>query len=139
MFKGQFKRAISKKHLVETFKNHNYILDMAYGLESIYFPGWSRGVIRHPYCRVFKLKKSKKRKIRIFEKTGFPGPDPDQVVPVHPGVTLRSQEVRRSQKRRKKFFRKNRISRIRIRISGSPPMPLRSGPKGLPVAKISDL
>ena len=32
-----------------------------------------KGSIRHPYCRVFKLKKSKKRKIRIFEKTGFPG------------------------------------------------------------------
>ena len=39
--------------------------------------GWSRGVHRHPYCRVFKLKKSKKRQVRIFEKTGFPGPDPD--------------------------------------------------------------
>ena len=32
----------------------------------------SRRVNRHPYCRVFKLKKSKKRKIRIFEKPDFP-------------------------------------------------------------------
>ena len=45
----------------------------------------SRGVIRHPYCRVFKLKKSKKRRIRIFEKTGFSGPDPDLVVREHLG------------------------------------------------------
>ena len=41
------------------------------------FLAGSRRVHRHPYCRVFKLKKSKKRKIQILEKTGFPGPDPD--------------------------------------------------------------
>ena len=34
------------------------------------------------------------------------------MVPEHPGVTLRSQEVRRSEKKRKKKFRKIRISRI---------------------------
>ena len=55
------------------------------------------------------------------------------------GVTLRSQEVRRSEKSEKKFPEKIRISRIRIRISGSTSMPLRSEPKGLPVAKISRL
>ena len=74
----------------------------------------SRRLHRHPYCRGSKLKKSKKRKIRIFEKPDFPDPGPDQVVPVHPGSTLRSQGVRRSQKKRKKNFRKNRISRIRM-------------------------
>ena len=37
----------------------------------------SRQFHRHPYCRGSKLKKAKKRKKRMFEKTGFPGPDPD--------------------------------------------------------------
>ena len=131
---------------------------MTYGLESIYFSkgfnillhtisGWTpdhnmmdmRGVIRHPYCRVFKLKKSKNRKIWIFEKPDFPVRIRIRWYGNIRGVTLRSQEVRRSEKKRKNNFRKIRISRIRIRISGSPSMPLRRGPKGLPVAKISDL
>ena len=48
-----------------TFKNDNYILeDMAYGLQGSIRR--SRGVIRHPYCRDFKLKKSKIQKIQIW-------------------------------------------------------------------------
>merc|ERR1711953_992970 len=52
--------------------------------------GWSRGVHRHPYCRVFKLKKSKKRKIRIFEKPDFP--DPDFRISVH-GVAMGAERA----------------------------------------------
>merc|ERR1711974_54987 len=74
---------------------------------------WSRGVIRHPYCRVFKLKKSKKRKIRIFKKPDFPVRIRIRWYGNIRGVTLSSQEVHRSEKSKKKF-RKIRISRIRI-------------------------
>ena len=90
----------------------------------------SRGVHRHPYCRVFKLKKSKKRKIRIFEKPDFPVRIRIRWYRNIRGVTLRSQEVRRSEKKRKKNFRKNRISRIRIRISVSLPRLLNGGAEG---------
>jgi len=93
--------------------------------------------IRHPFCRVFKLKKSKKRKIRIFEKPDFPVRIRIRWYRNIRGVTLRSQEVQRSEKKRKKIFRIIRI--YGIRISGSTSMALRWRPKGLPVAKISDL
>ena len=84
-----------------TFKNDNYILDMAYGLQGSIRR--SRGVIRHPYCRVFQLKKLKKRKIRIFAKPDFPVQIRIRWYGNIRGVTLRSQEVRRSEKSEKKF------------------------------------
>ena len=65
--------------------------------------GWSRGVIRHPYCRVFKLKKSKKRNIRVFEKPDFPVRIRIRWYRNIRGVTLRSQEVHRSKKSEKKI------------------------------------
>ena len=78
---------------------------MAYGLQGSIRR--SRGVIRHPYCRVFKLKKSKKRKIRIFEKPDFPVRIRIRWFRSIRGVTLRSQEVHRSEKMRKKNFPEN--------------------------------
>merc|ERR1712226_552537 len=65
--------------------------------------GWSRGVHRHPYCRVFKLKKPKKRKIRIFEKPDFPVRIRIRWFRSIRGVTLRSQGVHRSKKSEKKI------------------------------------
>merc|ERR1712087_379242 len=50
----------------------------------------SMGVHRHPYCRVFKLKESKKRKIRIFEKPDYP--DPDFRISVH-GVAMGAERA----------------------------------------------
>merc|ERR1712079_704720 len=58
---------------------------------------------RHPHYRVFKLKKSKKRKIRIFEKPDFPVQIRIRWYRNIRGVTLRSQEVRRSEKSEKKI------------------------------------
>ena len=54
------------------------------------------------YCRVLKLKKSKKQKIRIFEKPNFPVRIWIRWFRSIRGVTLRSHEVRRSKKKRKK-------------------------------------
>merc|ERR1712001_277846 len=69
----------------------------------------SRRVHRHPYCRVFKLKKSKKRKIRIFEKPDFPVRIRIRWYRNIRGVTLRSQGVRR-----KKNFPENPDFRISV-------------------------
>ena len=77
----------------------------------------SRRVHRHPYCRVFKLKKSKKRKIRIFEKPDFPVRIRIRWYGNIRGVTLRSQEVRRSQKKRKKIPEKPDFPDPDFRIS----------------------
>ena len=57
---------------------------------------------RHPCCRVFKHKKSKNQKIWIFEKPDFPVRIRIRWFRTIRGVTLRSQEVHRSEKKRKK-------------------------------------
>ena len=70
--------------------------------------GWSRGVHRHPYCRVFLSSKRRKN-----EKNGF-SKKPDFPVRIRirwygnlRGVTQRSQGVRRSEKSEKKFRTKS--------------------------------
>ena len=92
--------------------------------------GWSRGVHRHPYCRVFRLKKSKKRKIRIFEKPDFPVRIRIRWYGNLRGVTLRSQGVRRSEKSEKKFPDKIRFSRIRMNRIRTPSSGSDGGPEG---------
>ena len=80
------------------------------------------------------LKKRKNEKNGFSKKPDFPDPVADSAIPVHPGMSLRSQEVHRSEKSQKKISGKKRISRI-----GCASMFLRMGPQELPVAKISDL
>ena len=61
----------------------------------------------HTYCRVFKPKKSKERTIRIFEKPDFPVRIRIRWFRTIRGVTLRSQEVHRSEKSEKKISGKS--------------------------------
>ena len=57
----------------------------------------------HHYCRVFKLKKSKKRKIRIFEKPDFPVRIRIRWYGNIQEVTLRSQRSVEAKKSEKKI------------------------------------
>ena len=52
---------------------------------------------------VLSFKKRKSEKKTVFrKKTDFPDPGADFAIPVHPGMTLRYQEVHRSEKKAKK-------------------------------------
>ena len=86
-------------------------------------------------CVGFELKKAKHR---FLEKTGYPGSGSGFGDSGPSGVNPEVQRGSQKQKKQKRNFRKIRISRIWIRISGSAYMPLRSGGRDLPVAKISD-
>ena len=96
----------------------------------------SRGVHRHPYCRGSSLK-GRSALGDLWRPPEGPGGSGH-----YQGLLGVDPEFKGSPYKPKKNFRifsKIRISWIRIRISGSASMPLRWGPKGLPVAKISDL